>query len=174
MSVVVLGLNHRTVPLSLLERVTVPGHELRKALHDVGTRTNVSEAVVLSTCNRTEVYVVAERFSSADFLHGPIAMIEPSFPIFLFAPSGVTETSIGDMVAKLDALKAETGVITDSSNKRLLAHPTRVIQLPKRLQELYTPIPYIIPAQIFAACLAAQKGVDPDSPRTLTKVTRTL
>jgi glutamyl-tRNA reductase len=64
-SVVVLGLNHRTVPLSLLERVTVPGHELTKALHDVGTRSNVSEAVVLSTCNRTEVYVVAERFHGA-------------------------------------------------------------------------------------------------------------
>jgi glutamyl-tRNA reductase len=64
-SVVVLGLNHRTVPLSLLERVTVPGHELHKALHDVGSRSHVSEAVVLSTCNRTEVYVVAERFHGA-------------------------------------------------------------------------------------------------------------
>jgi glutamyl-tRNA reductase len=64
-SVVVLGLNHRTVPLRLLERVMVPGHELAKALHDVGSRSNVSEAVVLSTCNRTEVYVVAERFHGA-------------------------------------------------------------------------------------------------------------
>jgi glucosamine--fructose-6-phosphate aminotransferase (isomerizing) len=39
---------------------------------------------------------------------------------------------------------------------------------------LFTPIPYIVPAQIFAACLAEQKGLDPDRPRTLTKVTRTL
>jgi glucosamine--fructose-6-phosphate aminotransferase (isomerizing) len=41
-------------------------------------------------------------------------------------------------------------------------------------EELYTPIPYIIPAQLFAACLAQQKGLDPDRPRNLTKVTRTL
>ncbi len=65
MSVVVIGLNHRTVPLELLERVTVPGDALPKVLHDLVTRPNVREAVVLSTCNRTEVYVVAERFHGA-------------------------------------------------------------------------------------------------------------
>jgi len=39
---------------------------------------------------------------------------------------------------------------------------------------LYTPIPYIVPAQLFAAHLAEQKGLDPDQPRTLSKVTKTL
>ncbi len=65
MSVVVIGLNHRTVPLSLLERVTIDGARLPKALHDVMSQVHVSEAVVLSTCNRTEVYVVAEKFHPA-------------------------------------------------------------------------------------------------------------
>lgn len=65
MSVVVLGLNHRTVPLSLLERVTIDDARLPKALHDVMSHEHVSEAVVLSTCNRTEVYVVAEKFHPA-------------------------------------------------------------------------------------------------------------
>jgi glutamyl-tRNA reductase len=64
-SVVVVGLNHRTVPLSLLERVTIDDARLPKALHDVVSRDHVSEAVVLSTCNRTEVYVVAEKFHPA-------------------------------------------------------------------------------------------------------------
>jgi glutamyl-tRNA reductase len=64
-SVVVLGLNHRTVPLDLLERVTIDDSRLPKALHDVIGRDHVSEAVVLSTCNRTEVYVVAEKFHPA-------------------------------------------------------------------------------------------------------------
>ena len=59
MSVVVVGLNHRTVPLALLERVTIDGARLPKALHDVLSHDHVSEAVVLSTCNRTEVYVAA-------------------------------------------------------------------------------------------------------------------
>lgn len=65
MSVVVVGVNHRTVPLSLLERVTIDDARLPKALHDVLSRDHVSEAVVLSTCNRTEVYVVAEKFHPA-------------------------------------------------------------------------------------------------------------
>lgn len=65
MSVVVVGLNHRSVPLALLERVTIDDSRLPKALHDVVSRDHVSEAVVLSTCNRTEVYVVAEKFHPA-------------------------------------------------------------------------------------------------------------
>jgi glutamyl-tRNA reductase len=64
-SVVVIGLNHRTVPLELLERTTVPADGLAKALHDLTSRPNVNEAVLLSTCNRTEVYAVAERFHGA-------------------------------------------------------------------------------------------------------------
>ena len=62
MSVVVIGLNHRTASLDLLERMTVDGTRLPKALHDLAGRAHLSEAVVLSTCNRTEVYAVAEKF----------------------------------------------------------------------------------------------------------------
>lgn len=65
MSVVVIGLNHRSTPLDLLERVTIGDAALPKALHDLISRNDVSEAVVLSTCNRTEVYAVAERFHGA-------------------------------------------------------------------------------------------------------------
>jgi len=64
-SVVVIGLNHRSTPLDLLERMTIGGARLPKALHDLVSRADVSEAVVLSTCNRTEVYAVAERFHGA-------------------------------------------------------------------------------------------------------------
>jgi glutamyl-tRNA reductase len=64
-SVVVVGLNHRSVPLDLLERMTIDDSRLGKALHDVSSREHVSEAVVLSTCNRTEIYVVAEKFHGA-------------------------------------------------------------------------------------------------------------
>lgn len=124
---------------------------------------------LMETC-----YVVAERFSSADFLHGPIALVERNFPIFLFAPSGVTWTSISGMLEKLRGLKAETVVITDAANREAKDAATRVIRLPERLKEVFTPIPYIIPAQLFAAHLAYEKGLDPDRPRTLSKVTRTL
>ncbi|MET0727978.1 MAG: glutamyl-tRNA reductase [Acidimicrobiales bacterium] len=65
MSVVVIGLNHRSTPLDLLERMTIADATLPKALHDLISRTDVTEAVVLSTCNRTEIYAVAERFHGA-------------------------------------------------------------------------------------------------------------
>ena len=65
MSVVVVGLSHRTVPLDLLERLAIPRHRLPKALADLGARPFISEAALLSTCHRTEVYVVAERFHGA-------------------------------------------------------------------------------------------------------------
>jgi len=65
LSVVVVGLNHRTVPLDLLERMTVPASRLPKALADLTSREHVTEAVVLSTCNRIEVYVFAEKFHGA-------------------------------------------------------------------------------------------------------------
>ena len=65
MSVVAVGLNHRTVPLDLLERMTVPSSRLPKALADLTSRDHVTEAVVLSTCNRIEVYAFAEKFHGA-------------------------------------------------------------------------------------------------------------
>jgi glutamyl-tRNA reductase len=64
-SVVVIGLNHRTAPLDLLERMNVADGQLPKALHDLYSREHISEAMVLSTCNRAEVYAVAERFHGA-------------------------------------------------------------------------------------------------------------
>jgi len=80
-SVVVIGLNHRSTPLDLLERMTIGDAALPKALHDLIARADVSEAVVLSTCNRTEVYAVAERFHGAyqdirDFL-AEVAFLAP-------------------------------------------------------------------------------------------------
>jgi glutamyl-tRNA reductase len=64
-SVVVVGLSHRTVPLDLLERMTIDGTRLPKALGDLVGRQFLSEAVILSTCHRVEVYAVAERFHGA-------------------------------------------------------------------------------------------------------------
>jgi glutamyl-tRNA reductase len=62
MPVVVIGVNHRTAPLEVLEAMTVGDAVLGKTLHALRTTEHVSEAVVLSTCNRTEVYAVAEKF----------------------------------------------------------------------------------------------------------------
>lgn len=140
----------------------------------VGRGLNYANAFEFALKMMETCYVVAERFSSADFLHGPIALVEPSFPVFAFAPAGVTWPSMDETLAKLQGLQAEIVAITDSGNRDVAARSTRVIRLPRRVKEVLTPIPYIVPAQLFTACLAAQKGFNPDHPRTLHKVTLTL
>ena len=65
MSVLAIGLNHRTAPLELLERLSAPHTNLPKTLSRLGDLANVDETVVLSTCNRLEVYAWAEKFHSA-------------------------------------------------------------------------------------------------------------
>ena len=65
MSILVVGVNHRTAPLSVLERLTLTGDEVSKTVAGLAARDNLREVVVLSTCNRTEVYAVTERFHGA-------------------------------------------------------------------------------------------------------------
>ena len=140
----------------------------------VGRGLNYANALEFALKLMETCYVVAERFSSADFLHGPIAFVEARFPVFAFAPPGPTWTSISQTLEKLHNLHAEIITVTDAGNPEAAAKATRVIRLPRRVKEVLTPIPYIVPAQLFAASLAAQKGLDPDRPRTLSKVTQTI
>jgi glutamyl-tRNA reductase len=64
-SLIVVGLNHRTVPVELLERMTVSEHDLPKVLHDLAAREHLLEVVALSTCNRTEIYARCTHFHAA-------------------------------------------------------------------------------------------------------------
>ena len=89
-------------------------------------------------------------------------------------------------MSHLAKIKSEALIITDRSNHAALQAASKngtaqAICIPQALggkktrpADLYTPIPYIVPAQLFAACLAEVKGLDPDRPRSLKKVTRTL
>ncbi len=62
MPIVAIGCNHRSTPIELLERMTVGAQDMPKALADLRSTEQLSEAVVLSTCNRVEIYALAERF----------------------------------------------------------------------------------------------------------------
>tara|TARA_B110000008_G_scaffold35233_1_gene31524 strand:- start:1002 stop:2300 length:1299 start_codon:yes stop_codon:yes gene_type:complete len=65
LSIVILGLSHQSAPLELLEKSTIASEDLPKKLTDLMQQDHISEAVVISTCNRTEIYVVAEKFHAA-------------------------------------------------------------------------------------------------------------
>jgi glutamine---fructose-6-phosphate transaminase (isomerizing) len=160
--------------LTLEPEVTALAERYRFMHHAVvvGRGLNYANSLEFALKMKETSYVLAEGFSSADFLHGPIAMVEPSFPAFLFAPSGVAWPSMEEMLIRLEGLRAETVVITDRRNPEAANRARRVISIPARIQELYTPIPYIIPAQLFAGALAAEKNLNPDRPRGLGKITK--
>lgn len=173
--------------LKLEEQVAEAAQRYRFMDHAlvVGRGLNYSNAFELALKLMETCYVVAERFSSADLLHGPIAMLEAGFPVFLFAPPGVTWTGLRELMVRLAEIKTETLVVTDESNRKAvkqiggdsLAHKICIpVDLAQKNgpTDLYTPIPYIVPAQLFAGWLAHVKGLDPDRPRALKKVTQTL
>ncbi len=152
----------------------------------VGRGLNYSNSFELALKLMETCYVVAERFSSADLMHGPIAMVEASFPAFLFCPPGPTWKTTLELLQKLKTIQAQSLLITDRSNQEatnMEGLNQRPIVIPADLsrpgvaglpEDLWTPIPYIIPGQLFAARLAEVKNLNPDQPRTLSKVTQTI
>jgi glucosamine--fructose-6-phosphate aminotransferase (isomerizing) len=138
----------------------------------VGRGINYGNAFEFSLKLMETCYVIAERFSAADFLHGPIALIEHDFPAFVFMPPGKTFHSMRELTLRLRKLHAEVVAITGP--KAHIPSATRVIRVPGDMPEVFTPIPYIVPGQIFAALLAEIKGLDPDKPRSLHIVTQTV
>ena len=138
----------------------------------VGRGMNYGNSYELALKLMETCYVVAERFSSADFFHGPLAIIERRFPVIMFAPKGVTKQSSLDLLYRLKDLKADSLSITNDDD--ISNHSSRSLRMPKEIDELLSPIPFIIPAQLFAALLSEAKGIDADAPRSLSKVTKTL
>ena len=117
-------------------------------------------------------YVVAEPYSSADFRHGPIAMIEGGFPVMAVAPSGKVFDTMLEMLGKLrHEQSAELVVISDE--KRALSLAQSPVLLPSGIPEWLSPLVSIVPGQLFAGHLTRAKGYDPEQPRTLGKVTET-
>jgi len=138
----------------------------------VGRGLNYGNSYELALKLMETCYVVAERFSSADFFHGPLALIERRFPVILFAPKGVTTQSNIDLLNRLKELHADSFSITN--DKKIASLSSRSLLMPKEIDEFLSPIPFIIPAQLFAAHLAKAKGLNPDVPRSITKITRTV
>lgn len=117
-------------------------------------------------------YISAEPYSSADFMHGPIAIVHGGFPVMAVAPQGKVFTSMLETLTHVRKdLNGELMVI--SNQKEALDMAITPVQLPADLPEWLSPIAAIIPAQLFAYHLACAKGLDPDNPRIIHKVTET-
>lgn len=116
-------------------------------------------------------YVVPEALSSADLMHGPIASLAVGFPCFLFAPSGQALASLQELSASLAARQAEQIIISDLPE--MVAQGTVGFQLPGPLPEELSPLVAVVVGQLLAFHLAKHKGLNPNEPRGLRKVTLT-
>ncbi|HKZ90772.1 MAG TPA: SIS domain-containing protein, partial [Candidatus Limnocylindrales bacterium] len=117
-------------------------------------------------------YVLADPYSSADFIHGPLALIEAGFPTFVVAPRGATSADMEAVIERLgDELRAHLLIASD--DPALCARGTWSLPLPADLPEWLMPIVSIVPGQLHAMHLTLAKGRDPEQPRSIRKVTLT-
>lgn len=117
-------------------------------------------------------YIIAEPYSSADFAHGPIAMVESGYPVLAVAAKGKVFDSMLEMLKRLRSdIAAELVVI--SNDKRALSLAQVPLTIPTETPEWLSPLVSILPAQLFALHLTRAKGYNTEQPRSIRKVTET-
>lgn len=117
-------------------------------------------------------YIIAEPYSSADFAHGPIAMVESGYPVFAVAAKGKVFNSMLQMLQRLrEQIAAELVVI--SNDRRALSLAQVPLKIPAETPEWLSPLVSILPAQLFAYHLTLAKGYNTEQPRSIRKVTET-
>jgi glucosamine--fructose-6-phosphate aminotransferase (isomerizing) len=122
-------------------------------------------------------YLGASGMSAADFLHGPIAMLSETTPLVTFAADGPTYPFMLKLVQ--DLRRQDADILTFSNRERItkLSTPGRAgmgIHCAFELREGLSPIPFATLGQLLACHVALTRGNNPDAPRRLRKVTRTL
>jgi glucosamine--fructose-6-phosphate aminotransferase (isomerizing) len=115
--------------------------------------------------------LVVEAYSPADLLHGPIAAIQPGWPVIVVAPTGPARPSVEEVVAPLKERGARVIAISDVTAVLRRAHTK--LQLVPRVPEWLSPLTAVIPGQVTAMRLAQLRGLDIDSPPGLRKITLT-
>jgi glucosamine--fructose-6-phosphate aminotransferase (isomerizing) len=137
----------------------------------IGRGYNYSTAFEIALKIKELTRVVTEPYSSADFRHGPIAMVREGFPVIVVAPSGAVHEDIRYLVEELVERGGELLVISDSQG--ILDYAKIAFPLPQEVPEWLSPLVAVIPGQLFGMALAQAKGLDPDQPSGITKVTET-
>jgi len=115
--------------------------------------------------------VVAEPYSSADFMHGPIATARPGFPVIVIAPHGAVYQDTYALIGELKRRQAELLVVSDDPNA--LDAAQLAMPFPRGLPEWLTPLVAVVPGQRFAFQLTLEKGMNPDQPEGIHKITET-
>lgn len=145
-------------------------HAMRAGLV-IGRGYNYATAFELALKLKELSYMMVEAYSGADFLHGPLAMIEPGFPVVMITPSGAMLPSMLDLLTRLRERGADIISITDRTEIGNQSHVS--LNLPMTVAEWISPFITIIPGQLLALQLAHSRNIEVDSPRFLQKITET-
>ena len=137
----------------------------------IGRGFNYATAFELALKMKELTYTMVEPYSSADFMHGPLALVEEAFPAVVVAPSGKMLPEMQAFIGTLKERGAEVIVISDDGET--LAQARTPLKLPVTVPEWVSPILSIIPGQLFAMHLAHARDFDVDNPRAIRKVTET-
>jgi glucosamine--fructose-6-phosphate aminotransferase (isomerizing) len=137
----------------------------------IGRGYNYATAFEIALKLKELTYVVAEPYSSADFRHGPVALVEHGFPVIAVVPDGVAAPEMLRLLDQLCERQAELIVISNHSDA--LAQAVTPLPLPAGVPEWLSPIIAVLPGQLFTLALTLARGYDPDHPRGLRKVTLT-
>lgn len=137
----------------------------------IGRGYNYATAFEMALKIKELTYVLAEPYSSADFMHGPVALVEEAFPTIVVAPSGLMQTEMRGFIETLQARGAEVIVLSDAAE--LLALARMPLRMTVTTPEWLSPLVTIVPGQLFAMHLANVRDYDVDRPRGLKKVTET-
>jgi glucosamine--fructose-6-phosphate aminotransferase (isomerizing) len=137
----------------------------------LGRGYNYATAFEIALKTKELTYVLAEPYSSADFQHGPVALVEGGFMVIAVISEGKTAPELTDFLRTLKPRNPELVIISPLEKARSLADVA--IPIPQNIPEWISPIIAVTPGQLFALGLAQAKGFDPDHPRGLTKVTKT-
>ena len=138
----------------------------------IGRGYNYATAFETALKLKEMTYTIVEPYSSADFLHGPLAMLEPGFPVIVIAPSGLMAAEAVEFTRTLRERQAE--VIAVSDDPAVLDQARVPLALPSPVPEWLSPITAIAAGQLLAMHLAHTRDFDIDSPRSIRKVTETV
>jgi glutamine---fructose-6-phosphate transaminase (isomerizing) len=116
-------------------------------------------------------YLSAQAFSGADLLHGPLAMLDPGVPVVAVVSAGIGGAAMAPVLPRLRATGADVFCV---GSPAAVAEVGAGVALPGGVPEELSPLLEIVPLQHLALHLAVQRGVDPDAPRGLRKLTETL
>jgi len=114
-------------------------------------------------------YVPSIAYPAGESKHGPISLIEPGFPVIFICPKDDTHRTVIGNIMEMKARGASIIAIIEEGDKEIKSLADDYIEISTGLPEVLSPIPYVIPLQLFAYYMAVERKCDPDMPRNLAK-----